>query len=476
MAILPNDEHETLTFLANTLSASRAETQRLNDYLEGQHMLRQLGLSIPEELKRFTVFVNWPRVTVEAVEQRLDVQGFRMAGGSADSSLWDVWQYNNMDERQVFAHTDALALARSYICVGANEEDPEYPLITVESPMEMIAVRDPRTRRVVAALRLYRTNEHVGAPLTDDRATLYLPNETRWVRLDGQGYWEDERDPDFHNLGRVPVVPMVNRYRATRVRGNILEGVSEMQDIIPIADSASRAVTNAQLAQETVAVPQRGVLGATKGDFVDKDGNQLDAWQAYFGSVWALSNPQAKTFQFDAADLGNFETVVNMYARLASGVAGLPIEYFGLNTQNPPSADGQRAGETRLIKKAERRQVEFGHSWESVMRLVLRLRDGEWSDDARRMETIWRDAGTPTVAQVTDAITKRYSDGLIDWETAQERLGESPESISVMKKRRAADLNTTLGFGVQAAVNDQMNGGNGVDSVGDSGSAAPAAS
>jgi len=316
----------------------------------------------------------------------------------------------------------------------------------------MVAVRDPRTRQVVAALRLYRTSETVGGPLVDDRATLYLPNQTRWLRLDG-GYWEDEFDPDVHNLGRPPVVAMVNRNRATRVRGSILEGVSDMEDIIQIADSASRAVTNAQLAQETVAVPQRGVLGATKGDFVDQDGNPLSAWQAYFGSVWALANADAKTFQFDAADLSNFETIVNMYARLASGVAGLPIEYFGLNTQNPPSADGQRAGETRLIKKAERRQVEFGHAWESVQRLVLRFRDGDWDPAARRMETIWRDAGTPTIAQVTDAVVKRFQVGLIDWESAQERLGESPESIKVMKARRDAEQSQALGFGVQDAVN-----------------------
>lgn len=443
-------EHSLVTNLAQTLTTSRVETGRLNEYFEGMHRLKQLGLSIPEELKRFTVFVNWPRVAVEAVEQRLDVQGFRMAGGAADTSLWDVWQYNNMDERQVFAHTDALALARSYVCVGSNPEDPDFPLISVESPAEMIAVRDPRTRRVTAALRLYSSSTQRGV---DDRATLYLPNRTRWLRLEG-GEWVDEFDPDEHNLGAVPVVALVNRNRATRLRDSIVEGVSEMADIIPIADSASRAVTNTQLAQETVAVPQRAVLGATRGDFVDGDGNPLTAWQSYFGAVWALANPEAKPFQFDAADLKNFETVVNMYARLASGVAGLPIEYFGLNTQNPPSADGQRAGETRLIKKAERRQVTFGHAWESVQRLVLRFRDGDWSADARKMETIWRDAGTPTVAQVTDAVVKRFQVGLIDWETAQERLGESPEAIQVMKQRRDADNEAALGLGVQAAVHD----------------------
>jgi hypothetical protein len=67
-----------------------------------------------------------------------------------------------------------------------------------------------------------------------------------------------------HGLGSCPVVPMVNRDRATRRRSRYVEGVSEMNDVIPIAESASRAVTNGQLAQETHAVPHRVLLGATK--------------------------------------------------------------------------------------------------------------------------------------------------------------------------------------------------------------------
>lgn len=441
-------EQSLFDSLAATLRLSRVRTKLLNEHYEGIHKLEQLGLSVPPELAAFSVVLNWPRVTVDAVEQRLDVQGFRMPGQPADQYLWENWQYNNLDERQTFAHTDALALARSYVCVGTNDHDREHPLVTIESPNEMIAVRDPRTRRVVAALRLYDASDF-GQEM---RATFYLPNRTLWlIRNDTFGRWDDEFAPDVHNLGAPPVVAFVNRNRATRVDGSIVEGVSEMADVIPIADSASRAITTAQLVQETLAAPTRGVLGATKGDFVGTDGQPLPAWQAWAGAVWALGNKDAKTFQFDAADMSNYENAMNMYARLASGVTSLPIEYFGLNTQNAPSAEGQRAGETRLIKKAERKQTGFGHSWESVSRLVLRFRTGEWDPNARGLETIWRDAGTPTVSQVTDAIVKRFQAGLIDWETAQERMAESPAAIEQMKQRRRTDSEAAFGDGVQSA-------------------------
>lgn len=439
-------EGSLFSSLRQTLVASRHETTKLNQYYEGLHRLESLGLAIPDEIKRFTVCVNWPRTTVEAVANRLDVVGFRMPGtDSADEYLWDVWQYNNMDERQTFVHTESLALARSYVAVGTNDLDPEYPLITVESPMEMVAVRDPRTHRVSSALRMY-----AGPDGEDTRATLYLPNKTRWLRFD-DGDWVDEFEPDEHNLGAVPIVPFVNRARPTRQKADsVLEGVSEMADVIPISDSASRALTNAQLAQETHAVPARGVLGATKGDFVDQNGNPLPAWQAYFSSVWALGNKDAKTFQFDASDMRNFETMINLYGRLAASVTSLSPDTFGLSSNNPPSAEGYRAGETPAVKNAERKQSAFGAPWESVQRLVMRFKTGEWSADARRMETLWRDAGTPTVSQMTDAIAKRYQAGLIDWTSAQEKLGESPETIRRMQERRQSDMQSALNVGVQS--------------------------
>jgi len=450
--VLSVTESSFIANLQKTLVQSRVATTRLDDYYEGAHRLEQLGLSIPPELETFSVVLNWPRVTVDAVERRLDVQGFRAGDGKPDSYLWDVWQYNNMDERASFAHTDALALARSYVCIGTNDKDRRFPLITVESPYEMIALRDPRTHKVTAALRSYDPEDGTGE---DQRITLYMPNYTRWLKRD-RGSWVDEYEVDRHNLGAVPVVPLVNRNRATRRYrpDSLLEGVSEMADVIPVADSASRAITNAQLLQETMVAPARGVLGATKGDFVDQNGNTLSAWDSYFGSVWALSNKDAKTFQFDAADMKNIETIVNVYARQASSVGGLPVEYYGLNTENPPSADGQRAGETRLIKNAERKQTSYGHSWESVMRFVQRFRTGSWDLENTKIETIWRDAGTPTIAQMTDAIVKRYQSGLVDWETAQERIGETPAAIEQMKSRRQSDFESSITAGVQRFVEE----------------------
>jgi hypothetical protein len=89
-------------------------------------------------------------------------------------------------------------------------------------------------------------------------------------------------------------------------------------DVMPLTDAAARALTNAQVATEVAAIPQRWVAGMSKGDFADQNGNPLPAWQAYFGAVWATEAADAKFGQFSAADLGNFTKIVDHYAQQVS--------------------------------------------------------------------------------------------------------------------------------------------------------------
>lgn len=422
---LSDDEKVLFDRLSGTLGNYQTEYRRLDAYYEGLQRLEQLGLAVPPELERFVTTVNWPRIAADSVEQRCDVEGFRLPGAEeVDDDLWGLWQANDLDEESQQAHLDALIHGRSYVCVGTRAEDePDagVPLNTVESPQELTHEIDPRTRRLTAALR--KTKSTDGTMV--EYATLYLPDETVWLERTGvsRGWVEVDRDP--HQLGVVPVVPLLNRSR-TKKR----YGVSEMADVLRLTDAACRALTDAQVATEVLAVPQRYVLGATPKDFVDQNGEPLTAWETYFGAVWALASSDSKVGQFSAADLTNFERIVNHYANLVSGVSGLPTRFFGQYTTNPPSEGSIVADESRLIMNAYRKHRTWGGSWERVMRINRRLIDGDWNPNLARMETMWRNPETPTKAQQADAVVKLASatvDGrpIMPLEMAREELGWS---------------------------------------------------
>lgn len=408
-------DEEILRALLGKLSQGKRKRDRLEAYYEGAPRLKAMGLSLPPEMQALSLVVNWSGQYVDALEERLDVDGFRLGDASqTDETLWDWWQANNLDEESGLGHLDAMVTARSVVTVGSSEDDGAPPVIRVEPSGAMELAIDPKSRQTLAGARDYARDGK-----SERRATLYVPNSTvHYEQVKGQ--WKVV-DRDDHDLGVVAAVQLTNRARL-----GDRDGVTEMRDVMGLTDAACRSLTNLQGAQELLAVPQRVVLGATEADFQDQDGNRVPAWEAYLGRFLALGDKDAKVTQFNAADLRNFTEVINQYARLVSSVTGLPPHYLGFTSDNPASADAIRSSEARLIKRAERRARSFGGSWEQVMRLAM-LIAGRDPGEATRLETVWRDPSTPTLAARADAVVKLYQAGILPLEATWEQMGYTPE-------------------------------------------------
>ncbi|MFD8336785.1 phage portal protein [Streptomyces solisilvae] len=135
--------------------AGQTAHARLDRYYEGHVRLASIGLSLPPEMRRLSTVVNWPALYVDALEERLDVEGFRLDGAAdADDPLRQWWQANDLDEESQLAHLDALVYGRAFVTVGAASDDGAPPVIRVESARTMATDFDPYTRRITAALRL----------------------------------------------------------------------------------------------------------------------------------------------------------------------------------------------------------------------------------------------------------------------------------------------------------------------------------
>lgn len=379
------------------------------------------------------VVIAWPMLVADSVEERLQPEGFRLPkSDSADDELWRVWQENNADEESQLGRLDALVMKRSYITVGSNEDDSDTPLMTFESPLEMYADIDPRTRKTRAALRRWcdRTDSLVRLPET--YATLYLPDRTVWYER-GENAWK-ETGRDEHGLGQPLVVPKVNRGRLGDRCGK-----SELSPILPLAHAANKLATDMMVAAEFVALPLRGIFGMGPGDIEDAGGNKLTALQAIMGRLLTLPDDDGtmRQFEFTSANLSNFHESINQLAKMVASLGALPPHFLGFTTENPASADAIRSSEARLVKRAERKQTAFGGAYEQALRLVRRLQDGDWDPAYRRLETIWRDASTPTVAQSADAAQKKYAQGITTLRQTREDLGYTDGQIRRMEAEDA---------------------------------------
>lgn len=405
--------------LLNDLSSARSKLMpylaKCDGYLRGEQPLRFMTEAMRAEFgdKITELVLNWPELGTEAYESRLDVEGFRFEG-SAESmgrELWDVWQANQLDTRAPMAHTDSIGLGVSAVIVGPPDSPDAPPLVTVESATDVAWLRDPRTGSVRAAAKWWTDPDRM------EWATLYMTGVTTVLRRDG-GWVVDQAIQ--HGIPRVPLVPLVNRPRI-----KYPDGRSEFDSVLPVADAANKIATDMMQSAEYHAMPRRWVFGMKASDFKDQQGNMLSPWRALKNHIWASSDPNVKAGQFEESSLSNFHETIKLLAQLAGQMLALPPEYLGFSTVNPPSADALRASESRLVKRVERKQAHLGEAWEDVMRLVLGFQRNEsLLALGTTLETRWREASTPTVAQRADAVMKLAT-------------AKTPSGVAVLPLRQA---------------------------------------
>jgi hypothetical protein len=197
------------------------------------------------------------------------------------------------------------------------------------------------------------------------------------------------------------------------------------------------------------SMPRRWALGFGPEDFQDENGNAVSTWSKIAGRIWAsekTSQDGAAVGQFPEAQLSNFHETIKLLGTMTAALYGLPATYMGLAFDNPPSADGIRSLEARLIKRVERKTRAWGRSWERVMRLADQINTGQQRDELQRLEAKWADPATPTVAQKADAAVKLRTSGITSQRQTWEDLGYTAEQQAQMKADLAdeADQNATL--------------------------------
>lgn len=410
---LPDDQNEILKGLTTQARKNEGHYSTLDKYYEGSQKLQHIGMAIPPELRGFQAVVHVPRMAVDEPVKRQNLRGFQRSGQSdvkVDDGLLEAWQYNNLDSQSFLVHKDARLYGRTFVSVSTNPDDSAHPHINVESPEGFAVDIDPR-RRMRAALRVYKDEAD-----RRQRATLYLPDMTRWLIRDGSD-WVDEEDPDEHGLGRVPVVMFMNRARTRR-----WGGTSEMADVMDKTDTIGRIISNMQVGADSLAWPHRWAAGVSKDDFVDKNGKPLATFQAYISLIQATANKDAKFGNFAAADLGNFHAAVNELLSWCAAELGLPIRYMGQRSVNPASEGAIVADESRLITNVEVMNRFDGDSWSWVMGLHERFRTKEWPA-GNEIRALWQNPATPTRAQIADAVSKLYAQNLISREGAWDEMG-----------------------------------------------------
>jgi hypothetical protein len=398
---------------------------------------------------------NYMELVVDAVDERLKVDGLRLSAesdGKTDGQTWkDIWQANGLDAEIPVAFLEAEVKGVSYLSVWG---DGASATVAVEDATQCIVGYAPGSnfRARKAALKVW-TDEWTGR----ERANVYMPEGIfKFERVRGEAIgvelpagvdladWTEVTDRFVANEhGVVAFVPLRNRPRLGR------EGASELESVTRIQDRINGQLFLRCLAGYFGAHRQRWAIGLRMHE--DDAGNPVEPFDVAVDKLWHTEQgPSEVQFgEFQATDLAGYIKAIEQDVLHIAVTTRTPRHYL-IEQGQSPSGDAIRSAESGLIKKVRRKMLTFGEGVEETLR-IARLFAGQ-GDTPPDSQIVWADPEVRSDAERTDAVIKQYQAGLIPWETAMEKLGYDGTEIRRMDSQRQGDaLLGNLNAGPEAA-------------------------
>lgn len=446
-APLSLDDRSQLAALENKISFHAPMNRLLRMYYEGNNWLTKIGFSVPPSMVEFKTVVGWPAIVVDVIEERMRYKGWydlSSAGNTGTTSeiqeFFDLlYTENNLDAESPLVQLDSLMFGVGFCSVGTRDpndlEKLETPLITTESAETSTGLYNIQKRRFDAGVAFRKDAE--GNVMW---GTYMTPDATTYIRRNSVGGNWIVEDKDEHKLGRVPLVPFINRPMGSR-----REGRSEItKPIRGYTDIGVRTILGMETNREFFSAPQRYALGATQEDFVDEQGNKVPAWQSIVGRIWGIGRDEdgelPEVGEWTPAPARPYLEQLQGLAQLVAADGAVPQTYLGFMSDNPASGDSIRALESRLIKRSERRIVSHSRGWKEVGFISWLIKNKGQVTEKLNLDTDWGNPATPTQQADADATMKLVSAGILPPTSVitRNRIGlTKPEQLILDREQKA---------------------------------------
>jgi hypothetical protein len=387
--------------------------QRWEDYFRGKFETPYLPSvnqsAISREYKDLLSRADLPicGLVVSAVVDRLQVEGFRSPTSSdVDATVWDWWQSSKLDARQTLVYRDSMVFGDGYVSVTPGGESPTF---RVESPMNLVVEFDPTDpTRIETAAKIVKDR---GWLYTDD--AIYALRHARNV----PGGWEVVSTIP-NPAGETPIVRFANRMDS---RGH------SQSEIALIAGPQRRIIqtlADRLMVQRSASWRQRWVSGIEVDS--DENGNPIPPFRIGVDQLVVTENPDARFGEWAESPFDAHLKAIEDDIRQAAAISQTPPHLLAPHTISNISAEALVALEAGLAAKVGERQLAWGESWETAIRIGGAQVGYDVSDLS---EVIWADLERRSDAQKVDGALKLRSIGL-PLPFLLERLGLSPVAIS----------------------------------------------
>lgn len=396
------------------------ELDPIYTYVRGTQPLPVVPAGIPRDVKRLAEMsrVNMIPLVISVSAQAMYVSGYRSSLADTNDPLWDIFQANRLDARQLGITRSALEYGVSYAVVLPG--DP-VPVVRGVSPRKMTAA--------------YGDDDDWPLWGLEDRGGgIYRLHDDEGYYVLGRDTSEPTRTSDFtfiefqeHAMGFCPII----RFRNIDDLDD--DHVGEVKPLMPLQDQIDLTTFGLLVAQHFQAFRMRYAIGWT----ADTERELAAAAASSFLTI-DEDPDRVKLGEFGQADLGGY-----LESREAT------VQHLATVSQTPPhhllgklvnlSAEALVAAESGQRRKIDERQTMMGEAWEQVFEAMARA-SGQPFDPTAQVR--WRDTEARALAATVDALGKMATMLKLPVELLWERLPDWSQQDIERAKQMAREADT----------------------------------
>lgn len=346
-------EYYGIPYLQYKLIQKRVRVLKRYNYYEMKNLALDFGISSPPELRMWNSVVGWCAKGVDALADRLDLDGF------ADDvfDMTGIYDQNNRDIMIDSAIKGALIASCSFIYISQDESG--FPRLQVIDGDDATGIINPVTQMLNEGYAVLERNEFK-VPIKE----AYFTNEYT-------AYYENGTLVDqVENKAPAPLlVPIIFKPDSQRPFGH--SRISRA--CMAYTGSALRTIKRSEISAEFFSFPQKWATG------LDPD-VELDKWSAAMSALIKFSvnedgTDHVKLGQFAQQSMTPHVDQLKMFASLFAGETGLTLDDLGFPQSNPSSYEAIKAAHENLRLTAKAAHKSFGVGFLNTGFLAACVRD-----------------------------------------------------------------------------------------------------
>lgn len=379
------------------------KNQRRSLYYDTEQAFKDLGLTLPPQLKNAKFYLGWGTKAVRTPAMRSQFESLRLPGTEDPFELGQILHENHFALEFSQSVVSAYKHGVSFATVAKGGPGESAVQIQFHSAETSVGLWDRRKRRLAMVLTI--------SDVKDGRPTefvVYFPDSVITCTRSTFG-WSSERQNS--SIGRVLAVPVTNDPQLTRPFGR-----SRLTNsVMSLTDMAVRAYVRMEGNAEFYSSPQLAIEGIDPSAFEGVD--EQRRFKLAMDRIIALTKDQdgdkPSIKQMQQATMTPHSDMLRTVAMAFSGETGIPPSGLGIIHDQPASAEAITASERYLLADVMyQNEMVLKPAVTEIATLAVMVRDGlsEPPKDSWKLSSYFSDPEMRALSTKADAVQKLASD------------------------------------------------------------------